>query len=107
MTEIELKNLVQKAQRADQLLNDPMIQEFIISVRGDLLNKFESAGLDSEKERLAAWHQGQVLKMFLDKFTKQIKAGKNAQRKTGNKKKKIIKRMSMNCRGNVRYIQVK
>ena len=94
MTEIELKNLVQKAQRADQLLNDPMIQEFIISVRGDLLNKFESAGLDSEKERLAAWHQGQVLKMFLDKFTKQIKAGKNAQLtlmdKVNSKIRKII-----------------
>ena len=94
MTEIELKNLVQKAQRADQLLNDPMIQEFIISVRGDLLNKFESAGLDSEKDRLAAWHQGQVLKMFLDKFTKQIKAGKNAQLtlmdKVNNKIRKII-----------------
>ena len=94
MTEIELKNLVQKAQRADQLLNDPMIQEFIISVRGDLLNKFESAGLDSEKERLAAWHQGQVLKMFLDKFTKQIKTGKNAQLtlmdKVNNNIRKII-----------------
>jgi hypothetical protein len=94
MTEIELKNLVQKAQRADQLLNDPMIQEFIISVRGDLLNKFESAGLDSEKDRLAAWHQGQVLKMFLDKFTKQIKAGKNAQLtlmdKVNSKIRKII-----------------
>ena len=94
MTEIELKNLVQKAQRADQLLNDPMIQEFIISVRGDLLNKFESTGLGSEKERLAAWHQGQVLKMFLDKFTKQIKAGKNAQLslmdKVNNNIRKII-----------------
>ncbi len=94
MTEIELKNLVQKARRADQLLNDPMIQEFIISVRGDLLNKFESTDLDSEKERLAAWHQGQVLKMFLDKFTKQIKAGKNAQLtlmdKLNNNIKKII-----------------
>jgi len=94
MTEIELKNLVQKAQRADQLLNDPMIQEFIISVRGDLLNRFESTDLDSEKERLAAWHQGQVLKMFLDKFTKQIKAGKNAQLtlmdKVNNNIKKII-----------------
>lgn len=79
MTETELKNTVQKAQRAEQLLNDPLIQEFIISVRGDLLNKFESTDLNSEKERLTAWNQGQVLKMFLDKFTKQIKAGKNAQ----------------------------
>lgn len=79
MTEAELKNTVQKAQRAEQLLNDPLIQEFIISVRGDLLNKFESTDLNSEKERLTAWNQGQVLKMFLDKFTKQIKEGKNAQ----------------------------
>ena len=94
MTEIELKNLVQKAQRADELLNDPMIQEFIISVRGDLLNKFESTKLDNEKERLDAWQQGQVLKLFLDKFTKQIKAGKNAQLtlmdKVNNNIRKII-----------------
>jgi hypothetical protein len=79
MSEIDLKNTVQKAQRAEQLLNDPLIQEFIVSVRGDLLNKFESTGLSSEQERLAAWHQGQVLKLFLDKFTKQIKAGKTAK----------------------------
>ena len=94
MTEIELKNLVQKAQRASELLNDPMIQEFILSVRGDLLNKFESTELDSEKERLDAWQQGQVLKLFLDKFTKQIKAGKNAQLtlmdKVNNNIRKII-----------------
>ena len=94
MTETELKNTVQKAQRAEQLLNDPLIQEFIISVRGDLLNKFESAELASEQERLAAWHQSQVLKLFLDKFTKQIKAGKNAQLslmdKINNNIRKII-----------------
>ena len=94
MTEIELRNLVQKAQRASELLNDPMIQEFILSVRGDLLNKFESTELDSEKERLDAWQQGQVLKLFLDKFTKQIKSGKNAQLtlmdKVNNNIRKII-----------------
>lgn len=94
MTETELKNIVQKAQRAEQLLNDPLMQEFIISVRGDLLNKFESTDLNSEKERLTAWNQGQVLKMFLDKFTKQIKTGKNAQLslmdKVNNNIRKII-----------------
>ena len=94
MTETELKNTVQKAHRAEQLLNDPLIQEFIISVRGDLLNKFESAGLTDEAERLAAWNQGQVLKLFMDKFDKQIKAGKNAQLtlmdKVNNNIRKII-----------------
>ena len=78
-SETELKNKIQKAQRADQLLNDPLIQEFIISLRGDLLNRFESTGLDNEKERTAAWHQSQVLNGFLDKFTKTIREGKNAK----------------------------
>tara|TARA_R110002096_G_scaffold66306_1_gene161356 strand:- start:15766 stop:16050 length:285 start_codon:yes stop_codon:yes gene_type:complete len=78
-TEIELKNTIQRAQRAEQLLNDPMIQEFIITVRGDLLNKFESTDLNSEAERLAAWNQAQVLKLFVSKFTKEIKSGKDAR----------------------------
>lgn len=78
-SETDLNNQIQRAQRADQLLNDPMIQEFIISLRGDLLNRFESTALNSEEERKAAWNQSQVLKGFLDKFTKAIKDGKNAR----------------------------
>lgn len=78
-SEIDLKNTIQKAQRADTLLNDPLIQEFIITLRGDLLNKFESTELNSEKERLDAWQQSQVLKMFLEKFTKTIRDGKSAK----------------------------
>jgi hypothetical protein len=78
-SETDLKNQVQRAHRADELLNDPMIQEFIISLRGDLLNKFESTALDDEDERMAAWNQSQVLNSFLDKFTKLIKEGKNAR----------------------------
>ena len=78
-SEIVLKNKIQKAHHADELLNDPLIQEFIISIRGDLLNKFESTSLINESERLAVWHQAQVLKLFLDKFTKTIKEGKDAK----------------------------
>ena len=78
-SETELKNQIQKAQRADQLLNDPLIQEFIISLRGDLLNKFESTELEDTHERTNAWNQSQNLKLFLDKFTKAIKDGKNAE----------------------------
>jgi hypothetical protein len=94
MTETELKNTVQKAHRAEQLLNDPLIQEFIISLRGDLLHKFESTELEDTETRKDAWQQGQVLKLFLAKFTKQIKAGKSAQLslmdKINNNIRKII-----------------
>ena len=78
-SETELKNDVQRATRADQLLNDPMIQEFIIAMRGKLLNEFESSALNSDKERLDAWQRSQVLNSFLEEFTKAIKKGKEAK----------------------------
>ena len=77
--ETDLKNQVQRAQRAEQLLNDPFIQEIIVSVRGDLLNKFESTALDSEAERMSAWNQSQVFNLVMSKFTKAIKEGKRAK----------------------------
>ena len=93
-TEAELKNIIQKAQRADELLNDPLIQEFIISVRGDLLNKFESTSLEDEAERMSAWNQSQVFNAFVEKFTKTIKEGKNAKltlmERAGAQLKRII-----------------
>jgi hypothetical protein len=92
-SETDLKNDVQRATRADQLLNDPMIQEFIISLRGDLLNKFESTSLDNDAERMAAWHQSQVLNNFLDKFTKAIKKGKESRTLLGMLKDKIANRI--------------
>jgi len=93
-SEKELKDLVQKAQRADELLNDPLIQEFIIAVRGDLLNKFESSLLEDEEERMSAWNQSQVFNAFVDKFTKTIKEGKSAKltlmERAGAQLKRII-----------------
>ena len=78
ISETDLKNKVQKAHRADELLSDPLIQEFIIACRGDLLSRFENTSLNDDKERLDAWQQSQVLNQFLDKLTKAIKEGKDA-----------------------------
>jgi len=91
MTETDLKNTIQKAQRADELLNDPLIQEFIISLRGDLLNKFESTNLNDDKSRQDAWQQSQVLNKFLEKFTKTIRDGKNAKLSLMDKAKVKLK----------------
>ena len=78
-SETDLRSDVQRAQRADQLLNDPMIQEFIIAMRGKLLNEFESTSLDDDKERSNAWQKSQILNSFLEEFTKAIKKGKDAR----------------------------
>ena len=92
-SETELKNDVQRAQRADQLLNDPMIQEFIIAMRGKLLNEFESTGLDDDKERANAWQKSQILNSFVEEFTKAIKKGKEAQSLLGMLKEKLFNRI--------------
>ena len=90
MKEIELKSAVQKAIRADELLNDPLIQEFIVAIRGDLLNKFESTDLSNDAERMDAWRKSQVLNMFLDKFRKTIRDGKNARIKLLDRAKNLV-----------------
>jgi len=93
MTETELKNTVQLADRAELLLNDELIQRFIIECRGDLLSKFESTKLHDEKERRNAWQQAQVLNMFISKFTKKIKEGKNARLSLLDKAESAISRI--------------
>ena len=90
-TDTDLKNLVQRAQRAEQLLNDPMIQEFIVMVRGDLLNEFESTKLKDETERHNVWVQAQVLNRFLSKFTKSINDGKNAKQSLMERAKDVLR----------------
>ena len=93
MTETELKNTVQKAQRADELLNDPLIQEFIVAVRGKLLNEFESTSLDDEEKRKNAWQKSQVLNSFLDEFKKTIKEGKKAKLTLAERAKQAVRRI--------------
>lgn len=93
MTETELKNLVQKANRADELLNDPLIQEFIVAVRGKLLNEFESTDLKDEEARKNAWQKSQVLNSFLDEFKKTIKEGKNAKLTLAERAKQAVRRI--------------
>jgi len=78
-TENELKEVIQQANRANELFNDPMIQGFILSIRGKLLNEFECTQLQDDSKRKEAWQKSQLLNMFLDEFKKKIKEGRNAE----------------------------
>lgn len=93
MTENELKTVVKRAERADELLNDPMIQEFIVAVRGKLLNEFESTDLVDDEKRKNAWQKSQVLNSFLDEFTKTIKEGKRARLTLAERAKNAVRRI--------------
>lgn len=93
MTETELKNLVQKAQRAEELLNHELIQEFIVAVRGKLLHEFESTKLEDEEKRKNAWQKSQVLNSFLDEFKRTIKEGKNAKLTLAERAKLAVRRI--------------
>lgn len=93
MTETELKNLVQKAQRAEELYNHELIQEFIVAVRGKLLHEFESTKLEDEEKRKNAWQKSQVLNSFLDEFKRTIKEGKNAKLTLKDRAKLAVRRI--------------
>lgn len=93
MTETELKDLVQKAQRADELLSDPLIQEFIVVMRGKLLNEFESTQLTDDKAREDVWRKSQVLNNFLEEFKRAIKDGKNAKISLAERAKQAVRRI--------------
>ena len=93
MNETELKNLVQKAQRADELLNDDLMQEWITAVRGKLLIEFESTDLNDDKSRTNTWQKSQLLNSFLDEIKKTIKDGKNAKISLAERAKQAVKRI--------------
>jgi hypothetical protein len=78
-SETELKNTIQKAHRADQLLTDPLLQEFIANMRKDLMKEFEDTGLNGDAERLDIWQRSQILNGLLEQFKKSNKEGKAAQ----------------------------
>ena len=76
----EINNIIIKANRAHELFNDPLIQEFILTMRAELLNEFESTGLEDEKIRKDTWQKSVLLNTFIGKFKKNIKEGQNAKR---------------------------
>lgn len=93
MTETELKNLVKRAQDAEELFNHPLLQEFIIAVRGKLLAEFESTELTDDEKRKDAWRKSQLLNSFLDEFKKTIKEGKSAKLTLAERAKQAARRI--------------
>jgi hypothetical protein len=73
------------------LLNDPLIQEAFIKLKGDLLHSFNSSDLSDEKARLNAWQQGQLLDKLEKNFISIVKTGENAKLTLIEQSKNLIR----------------
>lgn len=58
---MSLKDRSQRAERARQLLEDPLLQEAFAQVRGDALNRFADSRHEESSVREAAYYEIQAL----------------------------------------------
>jgi hypothetical protein len=69
----------ERGRQAEELLKHPLIQEAFIKLKGELLHKFNSTGLNDEKERLNVWQQSQILDKFERNFESIVNTGNHAK----------------------------
>jgi hypothetical protein len=91
MSDTKLKNTIQKAQHARELLEDPLMQEFILRTKAKYLAEFESSKLNDNEARENAWRKTQVLNDLLNQFSNMFKQGKDAEFTLASKFKQAIK----------------
>lgn len=78
-TDTALRQVQSEGEQADQLLNHPLIQRFLLEMKGDLLNEFQLSTLADDQTRLNAWQKSQLLQEFENKFKMSVKLGKHAK----------------------------
>ncbi len=71
--------LAARGKAAKELIENPLYQEALIKIKGDLFNEFNSADLTSDKKRMEAWRQSQILDKFESNFNRIIRTGKDAE----------------------------
>lgn len=75
----ELVADVQKAERAKQILNDPMVKGTIDSMRKDVFDNFRTSQWNKPEEREDLYKMIRVIDDFEKRFEKAINGGKKAQ----------------------------
>jgi hypothetical protein len=62
---------VQRGELARQILDNPIYQESLISIRGELMHKFEQTSFKDSDTREEIWRQIQTVKRF-ELYIKQV-----------------------------------
>lgn len=89
MKENEIKEQVKKGARAKQLLNDPMIQEFLKEIRDSVFTNIRTSHFKDIEEREDLYKMLQVIDRFEGTFNRYINTGKLAQSRLDGLKEKV------------------
>jgi len=83
VTAIEQRNKatndINRATRASQVMADPMVQEALTAIKGDLYTKFCSTEFKESDERDEIWRKMQTVKKFEGYFQSAMTDGKIGQ----------------------------
>jgi hypothetical protein len=72
-------NDLTRADRAKELLSNPLYVEAISSIEASMYAAFEDTKLDEEYRRHELWQRMQLMKQFRGKFEDIVKKGKKAE----------------------------
>lgn len=89
MNEPELKDQVEKARRAEHLLHDPIIKQFLKELRENVYHNIRTSHFKQIDEREDLYKMLQVMDRFEDSFRAYIKTGQLAQSKLDKLKTKV------------------
>jgi hypothetical protein len=85
---------ITRADRAKELLNNPLYLEAITAMKAAMFTSFEDTKLKAEDERHELWQRMQLLKQFEGKFESIVKQGDKAQQTLSllEKSKQLLRR---------------
>ena len=83
MTDDEEKKILEReitdGEHAQKLLEDPMIQGFLVSMRGHLINQFGRTTASQQEERDEIWRMTQVVDQFEEHLSNYVENGRFAR----------------------------
>lgn len=68
-----------RADRARELLENPLYQEAITAMQAAMFSQFQDAKLEDKDQRHELWQRMQLMKQFQGKFESIVKQGRKAQ----------------------------
>ena len=79
MTEREAEEKMQKAQEAMRIINSPIVEDALRSMREKVYTAIESSRAGDEAARTQAYYMLRAIAMFDDEFKRKINDGKKAK----------------------------
>ena len=89
--EQQLEQQKRNAVLAQQVLDNPMIKEFFLAYRADILDKFTGTKYKDTQERDELWRKMQTLDNFEKHFKHYVETGKLAEATLADKLKRQFK----------------